>query len=125
MNGSATSRFIHIFYGPLALVILTLGCFSMTVLPVHNVIPNPEYWYEIIFSSTSVFFHMACCATIVAECTVNPFNKSKFWLIPDLFLAMKLVESLGYGIIHMICSIGLGYFEPCPKKWIRHQEKNA
>ena len=117
MSGSARTRFIHIFYGPLALAILTLGCFSTTLLPVHNVITNPEYWYEIIFSSTSVFFHMACCSTIAAECTVNPFNKTKFRIIPDLFLTMKLVESLGYGMIHMIWSIGLGYFEPFPKKY--------
>ena len=104
MNGSANSRFIHIFYGPLALAILTFGSFSTTLVPAHNVITNPEYWYEVtkdcIKSSSSL-----------------KVNRSKFWLIADLFLTMKLVESLGCGIIHMIWSIGLGYFEPFPFKW--------
>ena len=41
------------FCGLLALLILIVSPFSITILPVNNSLANPEYWYEIFFSTTS------------------------------------------------------------------------
>ena len=54
----------HSLYGLLCLLILTSAATSATLLSVHNPIIHPEYWYEIIFSSTSTFISVACCSTI-------------------------------------------------------------
>ena len=70
------SRLIDGIYGPVALVICISASFTVTLLPAQNVITNPEYWYEIFFSTSSFFFFLATATVIEAEIALNPFNKS-------------------------------------------------
>ena len=104
-------------YGLVALVILMSASFSSTLLPVHNVLINPEYWYEIVFSSCSTPFFIACCGTIGAEAVMNPFKKGKLPVIIDLFVTYKIAETLGYSIVHLIWTGYLEYFEPFPYRF--------
>ena len=105
-------------YGLLALVILTSASLSPTMLPVHNVISNPEYWYEIIFSSFSTAFFLSNCGTIAAETVGVPFKKSRPLVILDMFVTFKIAELFVVGVIHLIWSHVLGYFEPFPNRWL-------
>ena len=47
---NASLTYVDGLYGPLALVISISSSFLITILPAHNVLTKPNYWYEVIFS---------------------------------------------------------------------------
>ena len=108
----------HSLYGPLCLLILTSAAASATLLPVHNTITNPEYWYEMIFSSSSAMFSVALCETIGIETVLNPFKGRMVRVILDIFVTSKIAETFWTCFIHLIWCNVLGYFEPFPRKWL-------
>lgn len=105
------------FYGILALLILTSSAISATLIPVNNILMNPDYWYEIIFSSSSTAFFYACCSTIGAEALLSPFKKKIFKVILIQFLILMAVNTFRFCAIHLLWSYVLGYFEPFPHRW--------
>ena len=115
-NDNDVFKNIHSLYGPLALLILTSASFSVALIPVHNVITHPEYWYEIIFSSFSSSFFMASCCVIGLETVLNPFNNRILQVFFDLFITFKLTEILMCCSIHIIWSTILRYIEPFPHR---------
>ena len=108
---------VYSLYGPLALLILTSASFGAALIPVHNVITHPKYWYEIIFSSCSSSFFMASCCVIGLETVLNPFNNIILQVFFDLFITFKLTEILICCSIHMIWSAIFRYIEPFPHRW--------
>ena len=62
-------------YGLLALFIICAAPFSVTLLPVNNVIVNPEYWYEFVYSNLSMLLFSVISVVIELEVFLNPFNK--------------------------------------------------
>ena len=67
-NINVNCEFSDAFYGLFVLVIVIIAPISITLVPVSNVLTNPEYWYEILYSSTSL--------TIIAS--LIPFNYASF-----------------------------------------------
>ena len=61
-------------YGLFALVILCTASFSATLLPVHNAIVHPEYWYEIMYSTVSTGLLFTPAVVIEFEDNLNLFN---------------------------------------------------
>ena len=106
--------FVDGLYGPLALVISILSSFWTTLLPVHNVLINPNYWYEILFSSVAFVFLVASFVAVRSEAVLKPFNKRTFSIIFHLFVAYKGTEILAHCGVHLIWSKLIGYFEPFP-----------
>ena len=58
------SKLINGFCGFLVLLILIVSPFSITILPVNNSLANPEYWYEIFFSTTSTHLFLVIAGTV-------------------------------------------------------------
>lgn len=116
-NDNVVVKNIHSLYGPLALLILTSASFSVALIPVHNVITHPKYWYEIIFSSCSSSFFMASCCVIGLETVLNPFNNRILQVFFDLFIIFELTEILMCSSIHIIWSTIFRYIEPFPHRW--------
>ena len=111
------SSYIDGFYGILALATCTMACFTITLLPAHNAITNPEYWYEIIFSLSSWCLFNGITHIIAAKSIINPFNKTLMSVIIYLLVPFTLTGILAVGFIHLIWSLLLGYFEPFPFRW--------
>ena len=105
-------------YGLLCLLILTSAATSATLLPVHNAVINPDFWYEMIFSTSSTFFLVACCTTIGIETVLNAFKGRMVRVILDIFITFKIAEAFWISFIHFIWCNVLGYFEPFPYKWL-------
>ena len=105
------------FYGILALVICTMACFTITLLPAHNAITNPEYWYEIVFSLSLWLLFNGITHAIVAEGILNPFNQKLATVIINLLIPFVITGILGICLLHLIWSTFLGYFEPFPCRW--------
>ena len=64
-------KFTDSLYGILSLLIMTISSFSVTVLPVNNILVNPEYWYEIIISTSFAPFFMACATAFKIKSVVD------------------------------------------------------
>ena len=106
------------FYGAIALSIITISSFSVILLPVHNVIISPQYWYEIIFSSSSLMIFMVSAIAIGVRTVLDPFKKRIPFVVIDLLISCKVAEALVICLGHLIWSVVLGYFEPLPNKII-------
>ena len=115
-------KFTDSLYGILSLLIMTISSFSVTVLPVNNILVNPEYWYEIIISTSFAPFFMACATAFKIKSVVDEYvSRGTIRLIVELFLCYKITEISGICLIHLIWSEGFGYYEPFPlRQFITH-----
>lgn len=108
------TKYIYGIFGPIALIISISSCFTVTLLPAHNVLTSPEYWYEIIMPTSTHCLFAATLITIYLKIALNPFNKSTIMVAIDLFSCAMIAQIFGYSIIHIIWTTTLGYFEPFP-----------
>ena len=117
LNKDDDVQLTHMFYGPLTLVFLTASSFSITLLPVNNVLLHPEYWYEIFFTTSSqAIFAASLLATAIDSDILFfvRFTKSKMRIFLELFFSLKITEILLICFIHLLWSRILGYYEPFP-----------
>ena len=117
LNKDDDIKLTHMFYGPLTLVFLTASSFSITLLPVNNVLLHPEYWYEIFFTTLSqAIFTASQVATLIDSDVLFfvCFTKSKMRIFLELFFSVKITEILLICFIHLLWSRILGYYEPFP-----------
>ena len=115
LNKDDDVKLIHLLYGPLTLVFLTASTFSITLLPVHNVLLHPEYWYEIVFTTSSQA--IICALGAIIECDIllsGRFTKSKMRICLELFFSIKITEVLLICFIHLLWARILEYYEPFP-----------
>ena len=119
-TGKSETKYIHALYGILALLILTSSSISSTLIPVHNTIINPEYWYEIIFSSFSSSIFLATCGTLGAEAMSIPFKKCRVFVILDVIITFNIALAFLVGFTHIVWTQILGYFEPFPNRGMMH-----
>ena len=103
-------------YGLLVLAMLTASSSTVTLFPMNNVIEKPDYWYEIIFASSGAAFFVAGTYASVSSAVLMPFKKHTATIMVDLFATFKITEIVAYGLIHLIWSRLLGYFEPFPRR---------
>ena len=88
---------------------------AITLVPYHNVIELPQYWYEIMFPSVFgyltvlVYYHLLCCRTILE--------------FPDLLLPKAMISiflttvvtAISIFIIsYLLWTVYLGYNSPLP-----------
>ena len=72
-NVNSDPKFTDSLYGILSLLIMTISSFSVTVVPVHNIFVKPEYWYEIIISTSFAPFFMACATTFKIKSVLDEY----------------------------------------------------
>ena len=104
-------------YGLLALIINLMASFVITMVPVHNSITNPKYWYEMMFSSASWILFEVTANTIAMVSIIDPFNKRSIFVILNLLTPVIITGMLSDYIIHIFWSMVLGYFDPIPYRW--------
>ena len=107
-------KYIAGMYGPLSLMICIAASFTVSLLPAHNVLIHPNYWYESMFSIIPFSLFTASLSAVGMKVVLNPFNKSTFKVAIDLFIFTKATEIIVYCSIHVIWTTILGYFEPFP-----------
>ena len=101
-------------YGLLALFILCASPFSVTLLPVNNVMVHPEYWYEFMYSNISLLLFIVITVVTELEVLLNPFNKQTLKVICDVMVTAKTFDILVLCIIHLLWTEVFGYMEPVP-----------
>ena len=100
-------------------IIILLSCVvsSMTVIliPQHNVIKYPEYWYELIF--ISILGHWSFFViniTLVCAKVLHYQEFKSFDIICDLFLTASMTQSLSYSLSYVVWSHLLDFNHPMP-----------
>ena len=101
-------------YGLLTLFILCASPFSVTLLPVNNVMVHPEYWYEFMYSNISLLLFIVITVVTELEVLLNPFNKQTLKVICDVMVTAKTFDILVLCIIHLLWTEVFGYMEPVP-----------
>ena len=102
-------------FGPLTQAVLIVASFSVTLIPVHNVILHPEYWYEMVLSTTNWSICIACVVAVELEVVLRGhIMKSRTRVAIEIFMTLKITEILCICFMHFIWSRILGYFEPFP-----------
>ena len=107
----------HGLHALLIMLIMTTSSFAVTLLPAHNVLTSPEYWYELIFSNSQAAL-LFSCATVVEmnDLLSNCFKKRKMMAILQLFLAKAGSQGLLICLLHLIWTDIFGYYEPFPHR---------
>ena len=108
-------NYYHALYGLLAIVLSNLLCSIITVVPIHNVILEPFYWYEIVLQ-TAFGFVFACAAYMLLNCSywmnINRIRKIDKFLKFYIFLC--IVFSATGIIIILVWRDILGFIHPMP-----------
>ena len=103
-------------YGPFSVILCILGSSCVTLMPAHNVITNPEFWYEVILHSILLIFVQASLTIIRAQMVFSCFNKNMLKKTLDLGCTHLFTTAILFCMIHLIWTTFLGYFEPFPFK---------
>lgn len=90
------------------------SCFFL-LIPQHNTIENPEYWYELPLIVSFVLGPYSVLA-YVQECYIS-FGLRSFLTVrtaTNLFLALSLGFSVPYCFTYLIWTVSLGFNHPVP-----------
>ena len=102
-------------YGLTTIVFSTFLCSTITMIPMHNVILEPSYWYEFILLATFGFF-MACAAYMLLNCgywmNTDQIRKMDKFLKFYIFLCVVSM-SVGF-VLKLFWSDILGFPHPMP-----------
>ena len=103
------------FYILAALGICIMYSCLLLIIPQHDVIQHPQYWYELIFIFTSVY-PVYSVLGILQDCYISFGTKSILTIRSacNLFLAVALGFNVPYCLMYLIWTIGLGYKPPIP-----------
>ena len=105
-------------YGLLALIMCILGSCTATLIPLHNVVIYPEFWYEVLVPLTAHFVIYAAFNTVRVK-MVFRFPLKKLVSIGLDFLFTSILFCI---IIicsgHMLWTPYLGFIEPLPFKCV-------
>ena len=106
------------FYGTIAFVVCVAGCCPATLIPVHNSVINPQFWYEVLISFLALTFFIAGSFVIRAQKVFNCFNNRLKRITFDLCCSSFLVTVVFCVLLHLVWTKVLGYIEPVPWKCI-------
>ena len=115
VHDDGDSKFTNGLYGLLVLAIMILSPFSVTVIPTHNILIYPEYWYENLVSASSGILFVAPGVINEINFVLNRcIKKRAINAIIDLIITKKIAQTLAIFLMHLIWSEILGYYEPVP-----------
>ena len=108
--------YLSILSGPL-LVCLYMSL--VTLIPIHNVIEQPEYWYEDIITRVLTASPIHACMVMIRADYWARFSFKDRWT--------SYVLIIGYVFVLYVCLIGgyyllwtsyLGFYQPMPLNWL-------
>ena len=111
-------KYYNGLYGALALIVCVTSSFPITLIPVHDNIIDPKYWYEVILSFLSLTFFIAASYVVRAQTIFNCFNQRMTRIILDLCCSSFLSAAVVCCLLHFVWSLILGYLEPVPWKCV-------
>ena len=102
------------FYGVGVLLASILPSLGIILVPHHNVILYPEYWYEIIFLTLGFFYLITINNVLSSETVLSYSHDDKARIILSLCLVATLSTAIVTSLVHLVWSFGLGYNSPMP-----------
>ena len=99
----------------LVVFLCVMSFLSLTLIPYHNVILLPFYWYESIF--ILVFGAIPCCfglLVVQAKMILEYQDITRPTIIFQFFLSWAVIYAAVHSLVHVIWSFGLGYNSPIP-----------
>ena len=102
------------FYGVGVLLASILPSLGIILVPHHNVILYPEYWYEIIFLTLGFFYLITMNNVLSSETVLNYSHDDRARIILSLCLVATLSTTIVTSLVHLVWSFGLGYNSPMP-----------
>ena len=110
--------FYNAFYGILVLAVCVTGCCPTTLIPVHNSVINPQFWYEVLISFLPLTFFIAGSFVIRAQKVFNCFSNRMKRITFDLSCWSFLATVVFCVLLHFVWIKIFGYIEPVPWKCI-------
>ena len=116
VGGSSGLYYLSILSGPL-LVCLYMS--FVTLIPIHNVIEQPEYWYEDIITRVLAASPIHACMVMIRADYWARFSFKNRW--------NSYVLMMGYVFVLYVCLLGgyyllwttyLGFYQPMPLNWL-------
>ena len=108
----------YAFYGILVLAVCVTGCCPTTLIPVHNSVINPQFWYEVLISFLPLTFFIAGSFVIRAQKVFNCFSNRMKRITFDLSCWSFLATVVFCVVLHFVWIKIFGYIEPVPWKCI-------
>ena len=106
----------NIFYAWLAVACCVLFCVPFMVIPQHDVVTSPEYWYELMIP---VSFGLMMFWSFLSTLRLQVFFKDigmkvsvKMWFL--IFLSFTIPYNITYCLCKMVWTDLLGYNHPLP-----------
>ena len=109
-------NFGNAWYGLLALSICLMGSSGVASIPLHNIVLYPEVWYDVIIPSAPFTFLLACTVVVRTRIILDCRGQKMKRIFADLFCSATVAMSLLLGVLHLIWTTILGFFEPVPFK---------
>ena len=105
-----------LLYAMAALAICLAFTIPITLIPQHNAIESPEYWYELMMPTTvCVLLYWSVLAVMrfmVFFKDIQSLATFKTWI--SIFLAFTIPYNLAYSVFYVIWTYGLGFNHPLP-----------
>ena len=99
----------------LAVLSVTVVFASITLIPIHNVINQPEFWYEaalnwLAYIFLAVYFKMYLCSVVMEYPEIM---KPK--VLINLLLTAWIATVIIYALQYLIWTVYLGFYQPVPQ----------
>ena len=96
-------------------VMCVLSFLSLTLIPYHNVILCPFYWYEPIFSQVFGGIPSTFGLIVVQVKMIMDYQDiARPTIFFKFFLSLAVIHTLAHCLVHSLWSFGLGYNAPIP-----------
>ena len=103
------------FYGIIVLIACVCSSLIVTLIPQHNVIEEPKYWYELILISIFGYWSFFVInITLVCAKVLHYQEFKSFDTILDLFVTAAITHVISYSIIYVYWTDFLGLNHPMP-----------
>ena len=102
-------------YGVIVLLSCIASSLIVTLIPQHDVIDDPEYWYELILISVFGYWSFFVInITLVCAKVLHYQEFKSFNIMFDLFITATMTMTISYTIFYYLWSHSLSYNHPMP-----------
>ena len=107
-------HYSNMCFGGFALVVSIIATFPITLIPVHNIVIHPEFWYEQILTFTPFTLFSAIFIAVRASIVFESYDKELSKKIFYLWFPATIFANLFVYLFHFVWTTILGFIEPMP-----------